>query len=212
VTDRLRRVSILLGIEPATDAPAGSRPARGARRHAPRHAPRLPFAALVTLLLLGGLGLLLALNTASAANELRRHGLAARDSDVAATLEQLRNQNAASAAPANLADAAGALGMVPANKPAFVVVGPDGSVRVLGKAGPANAPVLRAPKTKKPTPTSTPAKTTAAATTSNAAKSTAARGRHLAASTAHRSSSATSSAPKPTPTPTPTVTLPGGPR
>lgn len=210
MTDRLRRVSILLGIEPATDAPAGGRPARAARRHAPRHAPRLPFAALVTLLLLGGLGLLLALNTASAANELRRHGLAARDSDIAATLEQLRNQNAASAAPANLADAAGALGMVPANKPAFVVVGPDGSVRVLGKAGPANAPVLRAPKTKKPTPTSTP--TAAAATTSSTARSTTARGRHTAASPAHPSSSATSTAAKPTPTPTPTVTLPGGPR
>lgn len=212
MTDRLRRVSILLGIEPAAEASGGARPARRTRR-GPRHAPRLPFAALVTLLLLGGLGLLLALNTASAANELRRHGLASRDSNIAATLEQMRNQNAASAAPANLADAAGALGMVPANKPAFVVVGPDGSVRVLGKAGPANAPVLRAPKTKKPTPTPTPTSTsTSAATTSSAAKTSSAHGRH--ATTAHPSTRTTSTAPKPTPTPTPTptVTLPGGPR
>lgn len=207
MSQRLRRARALLGHK--RTVPRTGR--AGAR--APQHASRLPFGVLVTALLLGGLGLLLVLNTASAANELRRHGLASRDSGIAAQVEQLRNQVAASAAPANLADAAGALGMVPANKPAFVVVGPDGSVRVLGKAGPANAPVLRAPRPLA-TPTPTPTKTSATPTktkSSTAAKSTGARGRHAKPS-ATSSTTAPRSTPKPTPTPTPTVTLPGGPR
>ena len=60
----------------------------------------MPFAVLVVGLVVGGMALLLALNTASAANELRRHDLAAQDSQIAAQLQVLRNEVAASAAPA----------------------------------------------------------------------------------------------------------------
>ena len=86
-------------------------------RPAPKHAPRVPFVLLLLGLLVGGLIMLLVLNTASAANELRRHDLAAQDDNIAATVEQLRNEVAASMAPNNLARVASQLGMVPAGNP-----------------------------------------------------------------------------------------------
>jgi hypothetical protein len=155
-------------------------------KHAPG-APRLPFAVLVTGLIVGGLGLLLLLNTASAANEVHRHDLAVRDAAVAAQLQQLRNDVAASAAPQNLAAAAAALGMVPAQNPAFLVVSRDGSVRVLGHPAPA-ARFGGAAQT----PTTTPPDTATPTTKPNS-------------STDEPGSTAT-------PTPTPTLTLPGGDR
>ena len=195
--------------------------ARGTR---PKHARRLPFAVVVTALVLGGLALLLALNTAAAANELRRHALAVRDQAIAAEVEQLRNEIAASAAPGNLASAAAALGMVPAGNPAFIV---DAGRRleVRGRPLPAPEPVIPLPthpaahkktaqdkpkaakrsrgagKTTEPAPKTTT--TTTAASTSTAAKPA----RHTESSSPPASSTAA-----PSPTPTPTVTLPGGPR
>lgn len=198
IPDALRRLGTVFGIAPQDAAPPRSR--------GPKHAPRVPFTVLVVGLLVGGLALLLALNTASAANELRRHALATKDAGIAARVEQLRNDVAASAAPANLAEAAGALGMVPANDPAFVIVGADGSVHVLGSPGPAHAPVLALPHRKKtPTPSKTPSTSKAPSTSAKASKSAGA-----GKSTAQRTT-ATSAGP-PTPTPTPTVTLPGGTR
>ncbi len=182
-----------------------------APRHAPR-APRVPFAVLVLSLVVGGLALLLALNTASAANELRRHDVAAKDAGVAARLQVLRNRVAASAAPGNLARAARALGMVEATKPAFLVVGADGKVRVMGSPGVAQgAPVAvpRATPKHKPKPKPRPTKTSTSARTSKSAS---------ASKSTSKSRSAPKSTPKPTPhtsprptsTPTPTITLPGG--
>lgn len=200
--------------------------ARGTR---PKHARRLPFAVVVTALVLGGLALLLVLNTAAAANELRRHALAVRDQAIAAEVEQLRNEIAASAAPGNLASAAAALGMVPAGNPAFIV---DAGRRleVRGRPLPAPEPVIPLPthpaahkktaqdkpkaakrsrgagKTTEPAPKTTT--TTATATTTAASTSTAAKpARHTESSSPPASSTAA-----PSPTPTPTVTLPGGPR
>ena len=151
------------------------------KRRAPAHAPRLPFAVLVAGLIAGGLALLLLLNTASAANEVRRHDLTARDATVAAQVQQLRNEVAASAAPQNLAQAAAALGMVPAMNPAFLVVARDGTVRVLGSPGRVSGAVVAAPH--HPAPRKTTAKSSAESSSSPAS---------------------------PTPTPTPTLTLPGG--
>jgi type II secretory pathway pseudopilin PulG len=178
----------------------------------------VPFALLVVTLIAGGLGLLLLLNTASAANEVRRHDLAQQDARIAAQLQELQNEVAASAAPSNLARAADELGMVPAGNPAFLVEGSDGSIRVLGSPGPATG----APTNPHPHPTtksSTAPKTTAHTTT--AAKSTATSSKsspnssRTSTKTSTTSSSKTKSAstsppPSPTPTPTPTVTLPGG--
>jgi hypothetical protein len=184
----------------------------------------VPFAVVVTALVLGGLALLLALNTAAAANELRRHSFAARDQVIAAQVEQLRNDIAASAAPGNLASAAAALGMVPAENPAFLVA-VSGQLVVRGKPAPVPAPIVALPARqhaskksqaakKSPKPTTTTTDTAAATTTES---STPASGKSsTSASRARKSPSASSSRPStsaaPSPTPTPTVTLPGGPR
>ena len=174
-------------------------------RAVPQHAPRVPFALLVIGLIVGGLVSLLALNTASAANELHRHEAALRDAGVAAQLEQLRNQVAASEAPGNLAAIAAQLGMVPGGNPAFLDIGPDGSVSVLGSPAPATAAPVTAPSSAHPTPTPSPTKHSGARP-SGTAKPT-------PSSTPTPTPTPT---PKPTPTPTPsptaTQTLPGGTR
>lgn len=169
------------------------------RPPAPKHAPRVPFALLVVGLIVGGMCALLALNTASAANELARHDLAAKDSDIADRLVQASNQVAASAAPGSLASAAAALGMVPAMAPAFLRVDANGKVILLGSPAPASAPPVPPPPTKpkpKPTPTPTKSKSKQA---HHAAKKKVTNKTHTAVKT-------------PTPTPTPTTTLPGGTR
>lgn len=167
-------------------------------KHAPR-AARTPFLLLVLGLLGGGLVLLLGLNTASAANEVARHDIAGKDASIAAQVAQLRVDVANSAAPGNLAAVAAQFGMVPAGNPAFLEIGPDGRVRVLGSPAAASAPPLPAPHTSAaPAPKPKP-KTTPATTKTKAAPTTAAK-------------SSPKPAPTPTPTPTPTIALPGGTR
>jgi cobalamin biosynthesis Mg chelatase CobN len=121
-----------------------TRPPAAPARHAPG-AKRTPFALLLGGLVVGGLCALLALNTASAANEVQRHDLALRDQNIAARVVQLQNDQQASAAPANLARAAEALGMVPAGNPGFLEIGSDGHVRLMGRAAPATAAPLPVP-------------------------------------------------------------------
>jgi hypothetical protein len=201
---------LLEAVRPAPRPDAAKRGQRSRRRPA-AHATRVPFALLVTLLIAGGMGLLLLLNTASAANEVRRHDLSARGADMAAQVQELQNEVAASAAPGNLARAAAALGMVPAANPAFLVIGADGSVRVLGSPAPASyvhvlqQQVHKKKKKKKPASTST---ASATKTTTGTAHATTAGGRSSTA--AAKSAAKSSTAPRPTPTPTPTLTLPGG--
>jgi hypothetical protein len=145
-----------------------------AARRGPRHAPRMPFAVLVVSLVVGGLCTLLALNTASAANELRRHDLATIDQNVADQVVQLHNEVAASAAPANLASAAAQLGMVADDNPAFLQIEADNHVRVLGSPVAATAPPTPTP-TKPSHPKKTASKTskkTAKKTSKKTAKKT----------------------------------------
>jgi hypothetical protein len=177
-------------------------------RHGGR-APRVPFALLVTALIVGGMGLLLLLNTASAANEVRRHDLTARDGSIAAQVQERQNEVAASAAPGNLAQAAAALGMVPAANPAFVVVGADGSVKVMGSpAAVSGPPVPQKSKAKKKVVKkvvkSSKSPTNTAKTTGHSTKTTG----HSTKTAGHPSTPPAK--PTPTPTPTPTLTLPGG--
>jgi outer membrane biosynthesis protein TonB len=167
---------------------------------APRHAPRVPFALLLGGLIVGAMCALLALNTASAANELDRHDYAAKDASVAARLQQLRIQVAASAAPGNLGSAAAALGMVPADNPAFLEVGTDGSVRVLGSPAPATALPLTAIPKPPPAPAPKPTPTKSAKT---GAKPTSPKSSTKAVPTVPTVPTA------PTPTPTPTKSLGG---
>jgi hypothetical protein len=194
VNELLRRARAIAGLDQLRSARAAT---------APKHASRTPFAVLVVGLIVGGMALLLALNTASAANELRRNDLAGRDAGVGAQVQQLEIDVAASAAPGNLAQAAAALGMVPAENPAFLVIGSDGSVRVLGSPAPVSAqPVVQQSAHRKQKRKRV---TTAAATQSATSTKT----------TAHASTSTSPAKPTPTPakpppTPTPTLTLPGG--
>jgi hypothetical protein len=170
---------------------------------------------LVTALVVGGMCALLGLNTAAAANEVARHNLALRDAGVAAQVQQLRNEVAASAAPGALGSAAQALGMIPAGNPAFLQIEPDGSVRVLGSPAPASELSQPQSGTVKPhnTPKTTPpAKPTGTSTATGAAKAgtaTPTAAKPTGAATAHPSPTPTQA---PTPTPTPTTTLPGGTR
>jgi hypothetical protein len=186
------------------------------RSRKPKHAPRVPFALLVAGLIGGGMVLLLMLNTASAANELQRHGLADRDAAIAAQVQELRNEVAASAAPANLAAAAVQLGMVPAGSPAFLVIGANGVIKLLGSPGAA---------TEAPVALPTPAHPTKKTKTATSTKTKSAGKTKSAKSTGHTSTSASKSSSKsasksssksakrtPTSTPTPTLTLPGGTR
>lgn len=175
-------------------------------RSTPAHAPRVPFALLVGGLVVGGLCALLALNTASAANELSRHDLAAKDAAIAAQVQQLQNQVAASAAPGNLGQAAAALGMVPAGNPAFLRIGTNGAVTVLGSPAPATANPLTAaspPATRPTTPTTS--RTATPATVSPRAKST-------TSSTKPTKPTKPVKPTEPAITPTPTTTLGGGAR
>ena len=186
----------------------------------------------------GGLVALLALNTASAANEVRRHDLADSDQGVSASLVELQNQVQSSAAPDNLAAAAGALGMVPAGNPAFLQIDKSGRVHVLGSAAPASAVPVYVPPKAAPTPAPTqkkPNKPRPRSTKSGSASSRANASRSHAAATptgttrngatptgkprttAGAAPSPThkrhpKATPTPTPTPTPVLSLPGGDR
>jgi len=124
------------------------------KRIASTSRPRTPFVLLVVGLLIGGLCALLALNTASAASELRRHALVATNSDLSDQIAGLQNQIAAAQAPGALAKAAASLGMVPNPNAAFLDIAADGSVKVLGNPKPAVAPPAPTP-TPSPTPTPT---------------------------------------------------------
>lgn len=127
----------------------------------PMSARRAPFVLLVAALLAGGLAALLALNTASAAAELRRHDLAATNTDLAADEQQLTADLAARQAPASLAAAAAKLGMVPNTDPGYVTVGRAGRATVQGSPQPARR--LLPPAPSKPKVAPAPAKPKVAA-------------------------------------------------
>ncbi len=167
----------------------------------------MPFVVLIVGLIVGGMCALLALNTASAANELQRHGYADADQSVAAAVAELENQVAASAAPGNIAAAAARLGMVPAGNPAFLVIRADGSVRLMGSPAPATGYPTYVPPRPSTSAKKTPARTSAPASPTKSAASPG-RGRHATATP----SAKPKPKPTPTPTPTPNTTLPGGDR
>lgn len=200
-------------------------PRSAGQARGPAHARRLPAAVVVTALIGTGTGLMLVLNTASAANEVSRHDLAAKDGAVSAQVQEARDEVAAKAAPAALALAAVELGMVPAGNPAFLIVSGNGTVHIRGKAeaalpAPVALPTVAATHVRhQPAHRAAHRSSTAHPGT---ARSTA-HGRTTAAAAAHpttthhASHGASSTKPSPTPTrphptPTPVVTIPGGPR
>lgn len=112
---------------------------------------RIPFAAVLVVVLGGGLLGLLLLNTLVAQNSFALHRLAAESVELQQREQLLAGQVQAMQAPGSLAARATKLGMVPGGPPAFLRVS-DG--RVLGKA---RAGVAR------PTPAPAPKPTPAAA-------------------------------------------------
>jgi hypothetical protein len=198
-------VTLTSGLRPArpsTAHPATARPAtaravptsrtEGRAAGRPR---RAPFVLLVLGLVGAGLCALLAINTVAAADEVRQRELTSSNADASDQAAQLRIEIANKQAPAALASAARALGMVPNPNPAFVIVGPDGSASVVGS--PTKVSGAAVPVTPKPTPSPT---TSSTATTAGTATTASAAG---TAATAGASPTAPASS-----TPT-TVTIPG---
>ena len=95
-------------------------------------ARRVPFAALLLGVLAGSMCVLLALNTATAASEVRERRLDAANATLNANQEQLSRTISGLQAPAQLARMAAALGMVPAGSPAYFRINANGTITVLG--------------------------------------------------------------------------------
>jgi outer membrane murein-binding lipoprotein Lpp len=120
--DRLRRLR-------------GARPARAA---AP--AGRAQFVLLVMVLLAVGLVATLWLSTAASADSYRLQDARTRADLLSAQSERLHREVAAARSATQLASRATALGMVPADDPARLVVGADGSAVVVGEPRAAEVP------------------------------------------------------------------------
>jgi type II secretory pathway pseudopilin PulG len=155
---------------------------------------RVPFAVLLTLVVVGAMLALLGLNTASAANEVAQRRYDSSNASLSDEEQQLARDLAARQSPAALAAAAYKLGLIPAPNPAFLRFNRDGSVTILGTPVTIPAPATPRPHTSSrpkpsPTPTRKPGTT----------KST-------------RPTPTPSTSSTPAPAPTHTETLPGGPR
>jgi type II secretory pathway pseudopilin PulG len=111
----------------------------------PRPAGRVSFVVLVISLLVAGVVATLWLSTQATADSYK---LAQAQQDTGALSEQVQSmqqQVAQGNSPEALAARAKQLGMVPAGDPAHLVVGPDGSVTVVGTPSAATAPPPPAP-------------------------------------------------------------------
>lgn len=180
----------------------------------------LPLPVLLGIMLLAGLCTLLALNTASAAQELQQRSLTEANANASDQEQQLLRDLAAKQAPASLAAAAARQGLVPNPNPAFLRINANGSVTVLGSPLPASSPVVapspvltpsatptaaKTPASKTPTSSKTPASPTTSSKTPTS--NTAASSKTRASTPAARpSSSRPTSRPKPTPHVSPSST------
>ncbi len=121
-------------------APARRAAAAAAYRSGER---RAPFVLLVVGLLVGTTLGLLFLNTAIAVDSLRASQLRAENAELAQDVQALQQRVVSGGAPAALAAAATAAGMVPAGSAAYLVIAPDGSSTVRGEVVPAPEPEPR---------------------------------------------------------------------
>ncbi len=123
---------------------AGTAP-RTRRRGSPDVRRRAPFVLFVVALLVGTTLGLLVLNTAIAVDSLKATRLQAENAERAQDVQRLEQQVVTGAAPAQIADAARAAGLVPAATAAYLVIAPDGSVVLRGTPEPAPAPAPPVP-------------------------------------------------------------------
>jgi hypothetical protein len=126
----------LRGLSSAPVPPLRTRrtaPAAGTRSR------RAPFVLLVVALLVGTTLGLLVLNTAIAVDSLKATQLKAQNTERAQEVQRLEQQVVSADAPARLAAAAVAAGLVPAGPAAYLVLGPDGRASMRGTPQPAPA-------------------------------------------------------------------------
>ncbi|HEX4705680.1 MAG TPA: hypothetical protein VH352_26415 [Pseudonocardiaceae bacterium] len=129
----------------------------------PGSASRATFVVLVMVLLVGGVVATLWFSTQATADAYRLEQAKKDTAALAVRVAQLQRQVAAQDSAPSLGNRALQLGMVPAGDPAHLVVGPDGTVTMIGTPSVAKAPP--------PPPTTTPPTTTppASATTTTTA-------------------------------------------
>ncbi|WP_336029703.1 hypothetical protein [Geodermatophilus sp. FMUSA9-8] len=108
-------------------------------------ARRAPFVLLVVVLLVATTIALLVLNTAIAVNSLQAGELRTENAEKAEEVQELERQVVQGGAPAQLAAAAVAAGLVPAGTAAYLVIGPDGTATLRGTPEPAPAPETAPP-------------------------------------------------------------------
>ncbi|GAA3840419.1 hypothetical protein GCM10022243_03480 [Saccharothrix violaceirubra] len=149
--------------------------ARRAQRSGPRKntasapqsgvTPRAPFVVMVMVVLSVGIAAIMWLSTQATADSYRLQDARAEETRLARQVEQLRQEVAMAESPLKLAEAAQALGLVPAGDPARLRRLPDGTVEVYGKPSAAPEPPRPAPTTTDtpagntttpPAPTTTP--------------------------------------------------------
>jgi type II secretory pathway pseudopilin PulG len=140
----------------------------------PGSASRATFVVLVMALLVGGVVATLWFATQATADAYRLEQAKKATSALSVRVAQLRQQvDQQDSAPA-LGDRARQLGMVPAGDPAHLVVGPDGSVTLVGTPSVARTPPPPSTTTQPPPTTTTtpPTSTTKAASTNATTTST----------------------------------------
>ncbi|SCF41522.1 hypothetical protein [Micromonospora mirobrigensis] len=110
----------------------------------PISVPRAPFAALIVLLVVGGVLGILLVNTKINENAFRLEKLHEQQAKLDLDQQQLEKEIAAAEAPGNLAANARKLGLVESNEPAYIRL-PDG--RVIGVPQPAaGQPAITSPQ------------------------------------------------------------------
>ncbi len=134
-----RRPEPVVAAKPApAPAPAPSRPRR--RVQSTPATRRAPFVLLLVALLVGTTLGLLVLNTAIAVDSLKATQLQAENAERAQEVQRLEQRVVTGAAPAQIASAAVAAGLVPAGPAAYLVIAPDGTVTLRGTPQPALDP------------------------------------------------------------------------
>jgi hypothetical protein len=169
---------------------------------------RLPLPVLLGGMLLAGLCALLALNTASAAQELTQRSLTDSNASASDIEQQLVRDLAAKQAPGALAGAAVAQGLVPNPNPAFLRINADGSVTVLGSPIPASIPAPPSSPTPSRSPASSPAKSPRTSPARSAGASTSGRPTSAVTVTVTRTAPAPSRSSSPSPHPSATSSTP----
>ncbi len=126
-----------------------------------RAANRIPFAIVVVGLLVAGLALTLWLTTKSAQDSYQLGVVRDQNELLSDRRDALKKAYESGDSAPELSDKAGALGMIPGNDKARMVIGPDGKETIVGEITPAVGPKAPSMNDTPTTPSRTPATGTA---------------------------------------------------